>query len=414
MKMPNLSSAANRMRPAVFADLQARIDALTGKGVELFPFQIGDTFLPPPRAAREAMRALDGEDASLFRYGPTAGMPELREAMASISGAHGVPADPTTEILLGNGGTHALFCASRAILDEGDEVLVASPYWPLSPGIFTACGARVVEVAIAPAGANEEPIDVAAAFAAKIGPRTRAIYFSSPGNPDGRVLDPHELEALAVLAQRHDLWVLSDEVYADTLFDEGAVHRSIAALDGMRERTLVLRSLSKSHALAGCRIGFAVAPAPVVAAARRISVHSAFNTPVALQRVALAALQDRAFPVQARDLYARTRAAVLGALTALGLSFRAPRGATYVFVDFAPILRETAPAGERPLRAELIALLERAVDHGVLLTPGGSFGEVWQTHARICFTSVPHDDVLRGVARLGEAIAAYRARPLDR
>lgn len=414
MNMPNLSTTANRMKPAVFADLQARIDGLAGKGIPLFPFQIGDTFLPPPRAAREAMRALDGEDASLFRYGPTAGLPELRAAMASISGAHGVPADPATELLLGNGGTHALFCASRAILDDGDEVLVASPYWPLAPGIFTACGARVVEVAIAPAHATDEPVDVASAFAAKIGPRTRAIYFSSPCNPDGRVLDRLELEALADLAQRHDLWVLSDEVYADTLFDDGAVHRSIAALDGMRARTLVLRSLSKSHALAGCRIGFAVAPATVVAAARRISVHSAFNMPLAMQHVALAALQDPAFPGEARALYAATRASVLAALTSLGLSFRAPRGATYVFVDFASILRESVPAGARPGGAELIALLERAVDHGVLLTPGSSFGDTWQTYARLCFTSVPHEDVLRGIDRLGEAIAAFRASPTGR
>ena len=404
---PPLSSTAARIRPPVFAELQARIDRLAARGIELVPLQIGDTWLAPPERARRLLADLDGNDASLYRYGPTAGVAALRELVAQLVRRHGLDVDPVDEVLIGNGGTHALFCAARAVLDAGDEVLMASPYWPLAPGIFLSCGASPVEVPLTQrlydAG---DSLDAGALFAASIGPRTKAIYVISPNNPDGKVLSRTHLEQIAAVAREHDLWVFSDEVYADIVFD--GEHVSIASLPGMRDRTIVLHSMSKSHALAGCRVGFVVAPAPVVASGRRVSTHSAFNVSMAMQRAALAALEDEAFPRAARETYRDARDRALQAFSAHGDSVKVHRaeGATYLFLDFAPAFAAMgkARAGERPL----VALLERAVDRGVLLAPGDAFGAGYDTCARLCTTAVPVERVLVGIERLLEAVSAMR------
>jgi arginine:pyruvate transaminase len=394
-RTPPLSTTATRIRPPVFAELQSRIDRLTAQGGDLVPLHIGDTHLTPPLGARRAIGALDPSDAALFRYGATAGLPELRAAMAASLAARGLEVDPASEILVGNGGTHALFCAARAILDPGDEVLVASPYWPLGPGIFAACGAVPVEVPLTPRLYADPDADAGALFAAHVGPRTKALYVISPNNPDGKVLSRADLERIAAVARDHDLWVFSDEVYADVVFDRE--HVSIATLPGMRDRTVVLHSLSKSHALAGCRVGYVAAPEAVVASARRVQVHSAFNVSVAMQRAALGAIGDGEFPASARDAYREARDVAASALEGSGVRFHLAEGGTYLFVDFAPVL-----AG-RPL----LALLEGAVDRGVLLAPGDAFGEAWHACARLCYTAVPPERVRVGVERLRAAVDAF-------
>lgn len=403
MPSPPLSATAGRIRTPVFAELQSRIDALAARGGDLVPLHIGDTHLAPPAPARATLDGLVGEDASLFRYGPTAGVAELRVAMAAKLEGHGHAVDPEAEILVGNGGTHALYCAARAVLDEGAEVILASPYWPLAPGIFTACGAVPVEVPLTQRLYADPSLDAGALVAEKIGPRTKAIYLISPNNPDGKILSRQDLERIAEVARRHDLWVFSDEVYCDTVFAEHP-HFSIASLPGMRERTIVLHSLSKSHALAGCRVGFALAPRAVVAAARRVSTHSGFNVAVAMQRVALAAIGDDAFARAARDTYREARDVAAAALEGAPFRFHLAEGATYLFLDLAPAFEGISV--ERPM----LALLEEAVDRGVLLAPGDAFGAPYSNHARLCYTSVPIERVRLGCQRLVEAARALASR----
>jgi aspartate/methionine/tyrosine aminotransferase len=404
-RSPPLSSTAARIRPPVFADLQSRIDRLAARGEQLVPLQIGDTWLAPPAAASKVLSELDGNDASLYRYGPTAGLPALREAIAHAVRRHGLEVDPVDEVLIGNGGTHALFCVARAVLDAGDEVLMASPYWPLAPGIFTACGAIPVEVPLTQRLYADDSLDAGALFSAMITPRTKAIYVISPNNPDGKVVPRHQLERIAAVAREHDLWVFSDEVYAETVFD--GEHVSIASLPDMRDRTIVLHSMSKSHALAGCRVGFAIAPGAVVASGRRVSTHSAFNVSIVMQRAALAALSDDAFPKAAKETYRDARDRAVLALAGAPVGVHRADGATYLFVDFAPAFDAMGPerAGPRPL----FALLERAVDRGVLLAPGDAFGAGYETCARLCTTAVPIDRVVVGIERLLDALDAMRA-----
>jgi aspartate/methionine/tyrosine aminotransferase len=402
--MATLSESVQRIRPGVFAELQARIDAHTAKGGTLVPLHIGDTHLAPPEAARFE-RAIAGESSDgLYRYGATAGLPELREAFATrardVLGIPGVSG--AAHVHLGAGGTHALGCAARAVLDAGDDVLVAAPYWPLSVGIFHACSARVVEVPFTSRLATEPGVDAGELLASAITPRTKAIYVTTPNNPDGVVLTRAQLESVARVAIENDLWVFSDEVYADVAYDAlHAPHVSIASLPGMAERTIVVQSLSKSHALAGARIGAVIAPEPVIAAARRVGVHTVFNVPVAMQRAATLAMSGGDAWMRAALVdYRAARDEAAAALVGSNLLFTVGQGSTYLFLDFERVL------DGRPLSVAL----ERGIDHGVLLTPGEAFGRGYERFARLCFTAVPRPRLAEGCARLRAALESLAAR----
>ncbi len=395
--MPSLSSSAHAIRPGVFAELQRRIDAHTARGGDLVPLQIGDTAIDPPVEGR--FSAGEGADPTLYRYGATAALAPLRQAiadwLATVRGIEGV--DPEREVLVGVGGTHAIFCAARTILDAGDDVLMAAPYWPLAPGVIASCGARTVEVPLTDRLYRDPSLDAGALFAAALTERTRAIYVITPNNPDGKVLSRKHLEQIATLARERDLWVIADEVYADHAFD--APHVSMATLPGMRERTITAYSLSKSHALAGARIGYVVAPGELIAAARRVSTHTVFNVPVIAQNAALAALRAGTRWVdEARGRYREARDVAAAGLRDLPIDFSLAEGGTYLFLDFKRAL------GGRPLRV----LLEAAIDRGVLLAPGEAFGAAYGNCARLCYSAVTPDRLTVGLTRLREAIDALR------
>ncbi|MEO7094845.1 MAG: aminotransferase class I/II-fold pyridoxal phosphate-dependent enzyme, partial [Polyangiales bacterium] len=198
-------------------------------------------------------------------------------------------------------------------------------------------------------------------------------------------------------------WVFADEAYADHALD--APHVSLATLPEMAERTITAHSLSKSHALAGVRLGCVVGAPVLIKTARKIAIHTTFNVPVVAQRSALAALQaGDAWTDRARGEYRAARDAAIEALAGAPVSFGRAEGGTYLFLDFAAVLQG------RPLQV----LLERAVDHGVLLAPGEAFGRAWSTHARLCYTAVPRGRLLEGIARLRAAIDALGAPPATR
>ncbi len=390
--LPALSRTASAVRASVFADLAPRIEAHVRRGGNLIELHIGDTHLPPPDGARFARVDEHPFDPALYRYGAVSGLGALKEAFATHLAHRGIGpsrVDPGRHVLIGCGATHAFFCAARSVLDPGDEVLVAAPYWPLAVGLLRSAGAVPIEVPLTTRLYEEAELDPAAVLEAAMTPRTRAVYLATPNNPDGKVFTGDELGRIARLAVARSLWVIADEVYADYVY-EGA-HTSIARMDGMQDRTVAVYSLSKSHALAGVRIGFAVAPAPVIDVARRISTHTLFNVPVAAQRVATAALRaPDSWLDDSRRTHRDARDATMRALTGSGVKAHTPEGGSFVFIDFGPVL------GGRPMQA----LLERAIDHGVLIAPGDGFGAGFSTWGRLCFTSVPHDRLLEGIARL--------------
>jgi aspartate/methionine/tyrosine aminotransferase len=306
-----------------------------------------------------------------------------------------IPRSAEIDVLLGAGGTHALYCTARAVLDPGDDVLLCAPYWPLAPGVFHQAGARSIEVPLTSRLYEDPSLDAGAMLREAKTPRTRAVYLISPNNPDGKVLSHAHLESILAFVEDEDLTVFADEVYADVTFD--APHVPLASLPGAASRTVTLHSFSKSRALAGARVGFATGPPQVVAAALRMSVHTVFNVPLAMQRAALAALAEEGWAARARQVYRSARDAAARALDGAPVRCSVAEGGTYLFLDFSAVLQG------RPLTE----LLSRAIERGVMLAPGAAFGESYASWARLCFTSVPEARVVEGIARLREAIADF-------
>ncbi len=395
--MPSLSPLRANLRPFVLDDLEGEIAAHATRGGDLIDLCVGDSYLEPPQAARlSTVLDREGDGADLYRYGSAAGLASLRDAIAEDVRRRGrlfAAVSGEKNVLLGAGATHAIFCAAEAVLSPGDDVILAAPYWPLAHGIIVAAGGRPVEVPFSSRLYVEPELDAGAVLHAALTPATRAIYLTSPNNPDGKILSKTNLESVATLAVEEDLWVFADEVYADLTY--GHSHVSLASLPGMATRTITAYSFSKSHALAGLRVGYVIAPEAVVRVAQRVSNHSVFNVPVAMQRAAAAALASGSrWTERAVLLYRRSLEAVAEALDGTGIRYSAPEGGAFVFLDFGEVL------GDRPLRA----FLERSIARGVLVAPGACFGRDFTKHARLCFTSQPLPLLVEGLTRLVAAV----------
>jgi N-succinyldiaminopimelate aminotransferase len=382
---PVISVAAGSLPPSIFARLVERLATHRG---DVYPFHLGDTHLLPPEAARlEALEWSRARAETLYRYAAPVGDAELMRALdGKLRAKNGIAG----ALQITAGATHAIFCAVRACLDPHDEILLCAPHWPLVRGQVLAVGARPVEVPLMSRLAEEPELDVAELLAEHVGPRTSAIYFATPNNPDGKVLGAGALAGIAEVARAHDLWVVADEVYEDYPFD-GRHHVSIASLPGMAERTLTVFSFSKSYGQAGLRVGYVVGPEEPIVALRRLANHTVYNVPVAMQRAALVALTEgESFLRAARATYAAARDQTMAALARAGLRARAPEGGSYVFVDLG---RDAQP------------VLERLAAGGVLLAPGSAFGKDYGQFARLCYTATEPARLAAGLEELVRIVA---------
>ncbi|HZS40036.1 MAG TPA: pyridoxal phosphate-dependent aminotransferase [Polyangia bacterium] len=383
-RAPDLSSAARALRESIFARLQGR---LAPGGV---PLHLGDTYLAPPESAR-----VTAHDPSLWRYGAPAGDAVLLDALAKkLRARNRLAWAQPSNLQITCGATHALAAAARAVIDPGDEVIVPSPHWPLIRGIVSNAGGVPIEVPLTQRLYADPSLDAASLIEPLLTERTAALYVTTPNNPDGKVLAPRHLAQLAALARARGLWVLSDEVYEDLSFD--APHESIAALEGMAERTITVFSLSKSYALAGYRLGYAVAAEAPMRALRKIANHTVYNVPDVLQRAALAVVEDAASPAWLAGARATYRAARDLASSRVAAPHFLPDGATYLFVD----LSRWSQGGT------IWPLVEKLLDAGVSISPGEQFGRGFENHARLCFTAVPPPLLEQGLDRFARALAA--------
>lgn len=358
---------------------------------QVIPLHIGDTHLAPPDRSRLGSLGFPtGPDPDLYRYSPPPGKQELLAAVVvKLAERNRFAEADCDHVQITAGATHALSCAVRSVLDPGDQLLVLAPYWPLIRGIAVANGVRPVDVPFTRELLREQGVPADQLIEEYVTPQTAGLYLCTPNNPDGKVLTREELAAIARVAERHDLWVLADEVYEDLLYD-GRQHHSIGSLPGMGERTVTVFSFSKSYGQAGLRVGYVVAPRSAAAAVRKMSNHSVYCVPKAMQKAALAALEHGAeFLAEARRDYAEARD---HAHARLGHLCARPEGATYLWLD----LDRFRQGGEE----DALGLLARMADAGVLLAPGAVFGHAFRSWARLCFTSVGRPMLDEGIDRL--------------
>jgi len=375
-RFPALSVAGTTVPASIFAKLREHLARFPG---DFIPLQIGDTHLRPP-AILEEIGWAELATADLYAYGAPAGWAPRVEAIVAKAREKNHLAISEQAVQVACGATHALSCAVQALCDRGDELVLLTPHWPLIKGMAIGHGVVPVEVAWM------------ADLEGAITPRTSAIYVATPNNPDGAMLSEREIDELARLAERHDLWILADEVYEHYAYD--MPHVSIATHPAAAARTVTVFSFAKSYAQAGLRVGYALAPEPVAAAIKKLVNHSVYNVPVAMQRAALGAMrQGDAFLAAARERYrsARERArARLVAPSAL------PPGGAYLWVDFA-----------RWSGDDCMPVLERVAAQGVLLAPGSAFGDACTRFARLCFTGVDETRLDEGIDRINAVLAAW-------
>ena len=367
------------MPASIFARLREHLARFPG---DVIPLQIGDTHLPPAARLDEvAWQELAATE--LYAYGSPAGWAPLVEAIRAKAVARNRIDVTASGVQVACGATHALACAVQALCDPGDELILLTPHWPLIRGMALGLGVRPIEVPFA--------ADLASVIEPAITPRTSAIYFATPNNPDGAMLSAAQLAELAELAERHRLWIIADEVYEDYGYD--AEHLSIASLPGAADRTVTVFSFAKSYAQAGLRVGYALASEPVAATLKKLVNHSVYNVPVAMQRAALGAMtHGAAFLAPARDTYRALRDRARARLQAPAAS---PPGGAYLWVDFRTWTGE-----------DCMPILEQCAAAGVLVAPGSAFGVACGGFARLCFTGVEPARLDEGIDRINLVLAA--------
>jgi N-succinyldiaminopimelate aminotransferase len=397
-RFPETSPTAEGLSDRVFSALVARARAL---GRPVHPLHVGDTYLEPPPALRAEMQRVS-ERPGLHRYAPVQGAPELLDAIAERLTRRCGDLVPVERVQVTAGGTGGLSAVAATLLAPGDEVLLPAPFWPLARGIVRARGAVAREVPFFDR-LGAPGFDPERALEAAVGPRTTAIYVCSPNNPTGEVVGADVLDAIARVAERHSLWVLADEAYEDLRFGEDGGPSTMSAPTWahprLRERAVAVHTLSKGFAAAGARLGWVHGPERFMQALRGVHTFHTYCAPHPMQGGAAVLLREGArWQAHVRALYeaaAREAAAAVGVAT--------PQGGTFVFFDAAPFLPEGAPTSA--------PLLERAVDAGVLLTPGSACGEAYARWVRLCFTAVPPEELRSALAALRGVLSATAVRP---
>ncbi len=320
---------------------------------------IGEPDFVTPRHILEA--GIHSLERGQTHYTSNSGIPELRQAIAShLQRLYGVSYEPHSEVLVTVGVSEALYLALTAILDPGDEVIVPTP-------CFVAYQPEIVF-----AGGTPVPLQtrVQDAFQVKaesvqslISPKTKALLIGYPNNPTGAVMSRENLQALADLAARHDLLVISDEIYDQLVYSDHH-HVCFASLPGMQERTVTLGGFSKDYAMTGWRIGYAAAPAPLLAALRKIHQYTIMSSPTTAQVAAIEALTNGEEHVRMMVAeYDRRRRLIVSGLNSLGLPTFEPKGAFYAFPSIAASGLDDESFAEALLQEERVAVV-----------PGSAFG----------------------------------------
>jgi arginine:pyruvate transaminase len=375
-------------------DIHYRALARQERGEDVLLLSVGDPDFDTPQPIVQA--AIDSLLSGNTHYTEVTGKRALRESIAKrhrLRSGQTVAAD---QVVVLAGGQCALFCVAQCVLEPGDEVIVAEPMYVTYEAVFGACGAKVIPLPVRPEhGFRVQAEDVAAA----ITPRTRALVLNSPHNPSGASLPRSTWEALAELCIGHDLWLISDEVYSELLYE--GEHVSPASLPGMAERTATLNSLSKSHAMTGWRVGWVVAPPALAEHLGNLALCMLYGSPDFIQDAACVALEAKMPELEAmREAYRQRRDLVCACLADRpGLRALKPDGGMFVMVD----IRATGLSAQ--------AFADRLLDrHGVSVLAGEAFGPSAAGHIRLGLVlgSGPLEDACRRIARCAAELIEER------
>ena len=378
--------------------VDAKAKALKAAGENVIGFGAGEPDFPTPAHVVEAAIAAC-RDPRFHHYSPTPGLPELREAIAVKTKRDSGVDCSASQVVVTNGGKHAVYNTFQVLCNEGDEVLVPAPYWTTYPEVITLAGG--VPVVLPTSEADEFRVTVEQLEAAWT-PRTKALLFVSPSNPTGAVYPPAAVEAIGRWALERGVWVVTDEIYEHLTFDEHVFSSMPGLVPELLNQCVILNGVAKTYAMTGWRVGWMIGPADVTAAATNLQSHSTSNVSNVAQAAALAAVSgDLSAVVEMRAAFARRGRMMYELLSKIdGVTVLAPQGAFYCFPSFAGVLgREIA--GRTPQTSlELCELLLEVAQ--VAIVPGEAFGA--PGYARLSF-ALGDDDLGEGVGRIADLLA---------
>lgn len=396
-----LSDRAKKIKPSPTLAIDSKAKAMKASGVDVISFGVGEPDFDTPDNIKEAAyRAMkDG----FTKYTAVGGIDPLKDAIIDkLRGDNGL-SYTRPEIIVSTGAKHSLYNVAQALYGPGDEVLIPSPYWVSYPDQVLLNDAVPVFVETREADSFMVRPE---ALEERITKKTKALILNSPSNPTGMIYDRKTLEKIAELALKHNFYIVSDEIYEKLVYG-GAVHVSIASFSKeVKEKTIVINGLSKSHAMTGWRIGYAAARPEIVKAMTNIQSQSTSNPTSITQKAAVEALRGpQDFIGTMREEFDRRRRFLVEALNRIdGMSCLMPAGAFYAFPNTSKLYGRTVNGREISSSADLaLYLLEEA---NVALVHGSAFGD--DNHLRLSYaTSL--DDIKRGVERIREAVGRLKA-----
>jgi len=394
--MMKLSERTKGIKPSITLALAAKAAAMRAQGVGVINFAAGEPDFDTPDRIKEA--AVQALKKGMTKYTEVRGIQPLREIIAEkYQRDEGLQYD-MDEILVSCGGKHSLYNVFQAILNEGDEVLIPAPYWVSYRDMAMLAGAvpRIVETK-RENGYRITPKELQAA----LGPRVRVFILNSPNNPTGAAYSRDELEALAQVLERHECFIISDDVYEKIVYD-GFRFQNIVGINGkLRERTVIINSLSKTYAMTGWRIGYALGPAPLISTAAKIQSQSTSNPTSFAQAASVEALKGPQDEVgeMVREFQRRRDRIVEGLNAMEGVECLNPEGAFYVFPCIGSLFGKKGKKAKIASASDLTDfLLEEAQ---VVAVPGEDFGAV--DHVRFSYAT-SFEDIERGCDRIEAAL----------
>lgn len=382
------ASRMGRLGTETAFEVLARARELESQGRHIVHLEIGEPDFDTPAHIVDAGVAALKE--GFTHYGPSAGLPEVRQAIIDeVNRSRGLKLGPH-HVVVTPGAKPILFFTALAAIETGDEVIYPDPGFPIYESVISFVGGKAVPIPLRES--NDFQIDIDE-LRGLITAKTRMIILNSPGNPTGGVLSHEQLAEIAELAVKHDLWVLSDEIYGRIVYDDK--HESITQFDGLVERTIILDGLSKAYAMTGWRLGYGVMPNDLAFLVSRLMTNSNSCTASFSQRAIIAALRGTQKPTEEMVAEFRSRRDMLVAeLNSLpGFSCRNPRGAFYAFPNITKTGMKSRELAEK--------LLEEA---GVAVLSGTAFGEHGEGFLRLSYANSP-ENLREGVRRIREYIS---------
>jgi aspartate aminotransferase len=398
MSTPRIAASVAAITESATLAVDAKAKALKAAGEPVIGFGAGEPDFPTPdpivEAAVEACR-----DPRNHRYTPAAGLPELRQAIAAKTRRDSGYEVAANQVLVTNGGKHAIFDTFATLLDPGDEVLLPAPYWTTYPEPIRLVGGTPVVLPTTAASGFRVTVDQ---LEAALTPRTKALVFVSPSNPSGAVYPPDEVEAIGRWAAERGVWVITDEIYEHLTYGHHTFSSIPTLVPEVRDRCVVLNGVAKTYAMTGWRVGWLIGPVDVVKAATNLQSHTTSNVGNVSQRAALAAVSGPLDAVATmRQAFERRGQAMYKHLAGIpGVEILEPQGAFYAFPDLTALLGRTIRGRTVTTTVELCeVLLDEAK---VAVVPGEAFGT--PGYVRLSF-ALGDDDLGEGCRRIADLLS---------